>query len=90
MKEVPEHNQLFALVDANARTGRRGGDGESLAVRSVKFSVPTAEIRSTKNGGRLLSFFANHGLALFNTFFGTAKTATSIKNTFNGRGKIRS
>ena len=25
MKKVPEHKQLFELMDANARTGRRGG-----------------------------------------------------------------
>ena len=25
VKEVPEHEQLFVLMDANARTGRRGG-----------------------------------------------------------------
>ena len=25
VKEVPEHEQLFMLMDANARTGRRGG-----------------------------------------------------------------
>ena len=24
VKEVPEHEQLFVLMDANARTGRRG------------------------------------------------------------------
>ena len=26
-KEVAEHEQLFVLMDANARTGRRGGEG---------------------------------------------------------------
>ena len=25
VKEVPEHEQLLVLMDANARTGRRGG-----------------------------------------------------------------
>ena len=59
---MPEHNQLFVLVDANARTGRRGGDGEGLAVRSVKFSVPTAEIRSMKNGGDSFPFLRIMGL----------------------------
>ena len=52
-------------------------------MRSVKFSVPTAEIDD--NGERLLSFSANHGLALLNTFFSTAKNA--ISQTFNGRGR---
>ena len=36
---------------------------------------------------RLLSFSANHDLALLNTFFSTAKNA--ISHTFNGRGKKR-
>ena len=36
---------------------------------------------------RLLSFSADHGLALLNTFFSTAKNA--ISHTFNGRGKKR-
>ena len=43
VKEVPEHEQLFVLMDANARTGRRGRCG----VRSMSFSVPTAEIVSS-------------------------------------------
>ena len=37
------------------------------------------------NGERLLSFSANHELALLNTFFSTAKNA--ISHAFNGRGK---
>ena len=39
------------------------------------------------NGERLLSFSANHEIALLNTFFSTAKNA--ISHTFNGRGKKR-
>ena len=39
MKEVPEHEQLFALMDANARARETEGRGEGLGVRSVKFSV---------------------------------------------------
>ena len=45
VKEIPEHEQLFVLMDANASTGRRGGG--SWGVRSVNFSVPTTEILST-------------------------------------------
>ncbi|CAN0411908.1 unnamed protein product, partial [Ascophyllum nodosum] len=37
------------------------------------------------NGKRLLSFSANHELALLNTFFSTTKNA--ILHTFNGRGR---
>ena len=41
----------------------------------------------TDNGERLLSFSADHGLALLDTFFSTAKNA--ISNAFNVRGKKR-
>ena len=37
------------------------------------------------NGERLLSFSANHGLALLNTLFSTAKNA--IMHTFAGKDK---
>ena len=56
-------------------------------MRSVKCSVPTARDNLNDNGERLLSFSANHELALLNTFFSTAKSA--ISHTFNGRGKKR-
>ena len=39
------------------------------------------------NDERPLSFSANHGLALLNTFFSTTKNETS--HTFNGRGNKR-
>ena len=83
MKEVPEHEQLFVLMDANARTGRRGGGKP----RSEECQVLGAYGRDNlnDNGERLLSFSANHELALLNTFFSTAKNA--ISHTFNGRGK---
>ena len=45
MKEVPEHEQLFVLINANA--ARDGGEKGSWGVRSVKASVSTAEILST-------------------------------------------
>ena len=45
MKEVPEHEQLFVLWTQTR--GRDGGKRGSGGVRSVKFSVPTAEILST-------------------------------------------
>ena len=45
MDEVPKHEQLFVLMDANARTdrGEKGGVGS----KDLKKSVPTAEIPST-------------------------------------------
>ena len=83
MKEVPEHEQLFVLMDANARTRRRGGG----KLRSEDYKVLGAYHRDTLkvNGERLLSFSANHGLALLKTFFSSAKNATS--HAFNGRGE---
>ena len=83
MKEVPEHEQLFVLMDANARTGRRGGG--KLASEECKVLGAYGRDSLNDNGERLLSFSANHELALLNTFFSTAKSAVSY--TFNGRGK---
>ena len=83
VKEVPEHEQLFVLMDANARTGRRG----EAKLRSEECEVLGAYGRDNlnDNGERLLSFSSNHELTLLNTFFSTAKNA--ISHTFNGRGK---
>ena len=85
VKEVPEHEQLFVLMDANARTGRRGGG----KLGSEECNVLGAYGRDSlnDNGERLLSFSANHKLAFLKTFFSTAKNA--ISHTFNGRGKKR-
>ena len=41
--EVPAHEQLFVLMDANARTGRRGG--ESQGVNPTKSLAPTAGMK---------------------------------------------
>ena len=48
-----------------------------LGVRSVKFSVPTVEIRSTVTASDFLAFFAEHSLALLNMFSGTVNNTTS-------------
>ena len=81
VKELPENGQLFVLMDANARTGRRGGG----KLGSEKSKVLGAYGRDTPNdsGERLLSFSANCELALLNMFFSTAKDA--ISHTFDGR-----
>ena len=67
VKEVPEHEQLFVLRDANARTGRRGGG----KLGSEECKALSAYGRGTlkDNGERLLSFSGNHEFALLNTFF---------------------
>ena len=56
-------------------------------MRSVKLLGAYGRDNHNDNGERLLSFSANHELALLNTFFSTAKNA--ISHTFNGRGKKR-
>ena len=69
MEEVPKHKQLFVLMNANARTGRR-----------KKGQVGSKDIlgaygRDTLNDHRelLLPYANNHDLALVNTFFSTPK-----------------
>ena len=85
VKEVPEYEQLFVLMDANAHTGRRG-EGK-LGSEECKVLGVYGRETLNDNGERLLSFSADHGLALLNTFFSTAKNA--ISHTFNGRDKKR-
>ena len=83
VKEVAKHEQLFVLMDANARTGRR----EKKQVGSKDSKILGAYGRDTLNdNGKLrLSFANNHDLALVNMFFRTPKGGVS--HTFNGRGK---
>ena len=85
VKEVPKHEQLFVLMDVNARTGRR----EKGQVGSKDSKILGAYGRDTLNGnGELqLSFANNQYLALVNIFFSTPKGGVS--HTFNGRGKKR-
>ena len=45
VKDVPRHERLFVLMDANARTRRREKGG--VGSKDNKFSVPMAEISST-------------------------------------------
>ena len=85
VEEVPKHEQLFVLMDANARTGRR----EKGQVGSKDSKIVGAYGRDTlnDNGELLLSFANNHDLALVNTFFSTPKGGVS--HTFHGRGQKR-
>ena len=85
MKEVPRHEQLFVLMDANTRTGRR----ESGGVASKDNKIIGAYGRATlnDNGELLLSFANNYDLAIVNTFFNNPKGGVS--HTFRGRGKKR-
>ena len=85
VEEVPKHEQLFVLMDANAHTGRR----EKGQVGSKDSKIIGAYGRNTLNDNRelLLSFANNYDIALVNTFFSTPKGGVS--HTFNGRGKKR-
>ena len=85
MEEVPKHEQLFVLIDANACTGKR----EKGQVGSKDSKIFGAYGRDTRNdnGELLLSLANNYDLALVNTFFSTPKGGVS--HTFNGRGKKR-
>ena len=79
VKEVPGYEQLFVLMDANARTGRRGGGGSG----SEDCRALGAYGRDTlnDNDNRQLVFATSHGLTLVNTFFSTPKNRVS--HTFN-------
>ena len=83
VEEVPKHEQLFVLMDANARTGRR----EKGQVGSKDSNIFGAYGRDTlnDNGELLLSFANNHDLALVNTFFSSPKGGVSY--AFNERGR---
>ena len=86
MEEVPKHEQLFVLMDANARTGRR----EKGQVESKNSKIICAYGRDTLNDNGellLLSFTNNHDLAFANMFFSTPEGGVS--HTFNGRAKKR-
>ena len=85
VKDVPRREQLFVLMNANARTGRRekGGLGSK---DSVILGAYGRDILND-NGELLRSFANNHDLAIVNTFFSPPKGGVS--HTFNGRGRKR-
>ena len=80
MEEVPKHEQLLVLMDANARTGRR----EKGQVGRKNSKILGNYGRDTLNDNRelLLSFASNHDLARVNKFFSTPKV--DVSHTFNG------
>ena len=85
VEEIPRHEQLFVLIDANARTGSRekGGVGSKDNKKLSAYGQDTLN----DNGEILLSFANNHNLAIANTLFSTPKGGVS--HTFNERGKTR-
>ena len=85
VKEVLRHKQLFVLMDANARTGRREKGGVGSTDNKI-LGVYGQDILN--DNGKLPLYFANnHDLANLNTFFSPPKGGVS--HTFNGRGKTR-
>ena len=79
VKEVPRHEQLFVLMDANARTGWR----EKGGVGSKDNKILGAYGRDTlnDNGELPLSFADNHDLAIVNTSFSTPRAVYHILST---------
>ena len=88
VEEVPKHEQLFVLMDANARTGRR----EKIQVGSKDSKSLGAYGRDTlnDNGKLLLSFGNSHDdLAFVNTFSAHPKTAYHILSTDKAKKTYR-
>ena len=85
VEEVPRHEQLFVLMDANTRTERR--EKGQVGSKDSKILGDYGRDNLNDNGELLLFFANNHDLALVNTFFSTPKSSAS--HTFNGRGKKR-
>ena len=83
VKDAPRHEQLFVLMDANARTGRREKGG--VGSKDNKILGAYGRDILNDNGELLLSFANNHDLAILNTFYKTPKGGVS--HAFNRRGK---
>ena len=75
VEEVPGHEQLFVLMDANARTGRR--EKGHVGSKDCKIIGAYGRDTLTDNGELLLSFANNHDLALVNTLFSTPRGRVS-------------
>ena len=69
MKDVPRHEQLFVLMDANACTGRREKGG--VGSKDNKSLGAYGQDTLNDNGELLLSLANNHDLAIVNMFFST-------------------
>ena len=76
VKEVPRHEQLFVLMDANARTGRRENGG--VGSKDNKILVAYGRDTLNDNGELMLSFAHNHDLAIVNTFLAPPRAVYHI------------
>ena len=66
MGERPRHKQLFMLMDANARTGRRKKRGVGSKYNKI-LGTYYGRVTFNDNGDLLLSFANNHDLAVVHT-----------------------
>ena len=71
---VPARECVFALTDANARTGKRGGGGGET---DSKVLGAYGRDKLNENGKQLLGFAEDNKLARVNTFFCTPKSGVS-------------
>ena len=78
VSRVPSSDYLFALIDANARTGVRMGEEDCKVIGAYGRDTRVGE----SNGTSLLRFAGDNKLALVNTFISVPKGCTS--RTFNG------
>ena len=82
VEEVPKHEELFVLMDTNARTGRRKKRG--VGSKDSRILVAYGRDTLNDNGGPLLLSSANnHDLALVNMFFSTPKGGVSRRGKKN-------
>ena len=81
---VPAREYVFALTDANARTGKRGkGGGEA----GSKVLGAYSRDKLNENGKLLLGFADDNKLALLNTFFCTPNSGLSYTFQSANRSK---
>ena len=80
---MPRNEHLFVLMDANARTGKQGGEIEVISVTKVIRAYRRETLDD--NGGQRLSCVDNHDLTTVNTSYST----TNRLHTSNGRGSKR-
>ena len=85
-KEVPEHEQLFVLMDANVRTRQTGGG--KLGNEKCKVVGAYGRDNPNDNGERLLSFSANHELALLNTVRFSVPLRSNLAYVQRARQKV--
>ena len=85
VEEIPKHEQLLVLTDANVRTGRRKKGQCEMRSKDSKSLGAYGRDTLNDNGELLLSLTKSYDVVLVNTFCSTPKGGES--HTFHGRGK---